>query len=431
MKVAMVSEHASPLAALRPNQISAIAGVSGLGGADAGGQNVHVAALASAIARHGVKVTVYTRRDRPELPRVVRMAPGVAVEHVEAGPTQPLPKDELLPHMDAFSDWLHKAFADDPPDIVHAHFWMSAHAALTAAKPLQIPLAVTFHALGVVKRRHQGANDTSPPERLRIEDNIIRRADQIIATCTDEVFELVRLGADKSRVRVVPCGVDLGTFCPDGPAEPRSARPRLVIVSRFVARKGIDDAIRALANIPEAELVIAGGPSDPKEFEHDAEARRLRAIVAEVGVQGRVTFRCGIDRDAVPRLLRSADLVISVPWYEPFGIVPVEAMACGVPVVASAVGGQIDTVVDGRTGVHVSPKDPSGLARAVRMLLEDAETRRHLGETAARRAKEKYGHDQVARETLAAYDRVLARGSRRPRSAATTARRDRLWSTGP
>jgi glycosyltransferase involved in cell wall biosynthesis len=430
MKVAMVSEHASPLAALRPNQISAIAGVGGLGGADAGGQNVHVAALATAIARRGVQVTVYTRRDRSPLPRVVHMAPGVAVEHVDAGPARPLPKDELLPHMDAFSAWLRRTFLEDPPDIVHAHFWMSAYAALKATKTLGIPVTVTFHALGIVKRRHQGAQDTSPAERLAIEQDVIGQAEQIIATCSDEVFELVRLGADRKRVRVVPCGVDLRAFCPDGPAEPRSAHPRLVVVSRFVARKGIDDAIRALAQLSDAELIVAGGPSSPHEFERDPETRRLRAIARELRVEGRVDFRGGIDRDAVPRLLRSADIVVSVPWYEPFGIVPVEAMACGVPVISSAVGGQIDTVVDGVTGLHVPPRDPATLARAIKTLLEDSALRHRLGTAAARRAREKYGHDHVARETLAAYERVCARPGRRTRAVARS-RSDHMWSAAP
>jgi glycosyltransferase involved in cell wall biosynthesis len=205
-----------------------------------------------------------------------------------------------------------------------------------------------------------------------------------------------------------------------------------VVISRFVARKGIDDAIRALAQLPEAELIVAGGPSDPGQFEDDAEARRLGAIARELGVERRIDFRGGIDRDAVPRLLRSADLVISVPWYEPFGIVPVEAMACGVPVVASAVGGQIDTVLDGVTGVHVPPRDPAGLARALRMLLDDARLRRRLGEAAARRARDKYGHDQVARETMAAYARVpTSRSGRRPMPSAAAGLQEHAWSTGP
>ncbi|HEV3462507.1 MAG TPA: glycosyltransferase, partial [Actinomycetota bacterium] len=236
MRIDMVSEHASPLAVL--------------GGADAGGQNVHVAALSAALARLGAEVVVHTRRDDPELPPRVEAAPGVTVQHVDAGPAQPIPKDELLPHMDEFARRLRESFRSDPPDVVHGHFWMSGRAALAAARPLGIPLVQTFHALGVVKRRHQGTRDTSPPTRLREERTVAREADRIVATCSDEVFELVRMGADLRRVAVVPCGVDLRLFRADGPAAPRSvAGHRLLVVSRLVERKGIGDVVRALAHV--------------------------------------------------------------------------------------------------------------------------------------------------------------------------------------
>ena len=245
MKIAMVSEHASPLAVL--------------GGADAGGQNVHVAALSAALARRGAKVVVYTRRDDPTLPARVDAAPGVTVEHVDAGPARPIPKDDLLPHMEEFGARLRRSFRDDPPDVVHAHFWMSGMAALTAARPLGIPVAQTFHALGVVKRRHQGAKDTSPPSRLREEATLAREVDRIVATCSDEVFELVRMGADLRRVAVVPCGVDLGMFRADGPCAPRRrGMARLLVVSRLVERKGIGDVVAAMARLPGAELVVFG-----------------------------------------------------------------------------------------------------------------------------------------------------------------------------
>ena len=168
MRIALVSEHASPLAAL--------------GGVDAGGQNVHVAALAEAVARRGAQVVVHTRRDDPDLPERVEMAPGVVVHHVDAGPPRPIPKDELLPHMDAFAEQLVAAWRADRPDVVHAHFWMSGYAALKAAGRLGIPVVHTFHALGVVKRRHQGARDTSPPGRLVLEEGIVAQVDRILAT---------------------------------------------------------------------------------------------------------------------------------------------------------------------------------------------------------------------------------------------------------
>ena len=158
MRIDMVSEHASPLAAL--------------GEVDAGGQNVHVAQLATALARRGAEVVVHTRRDDPDLPRRVVLAPGVVVDHVDAGPPRPLPKDDLLPHMGRFAEALHDEWAPAPPDVVHSHFWMSGLAALDAAAGLPVPVAHTFHALGVVKRRHQGAADASPAGRIELERSV-------------------------------------------------------------------------------------------------------------------------------------------------------------------------------------------------------------------------------------------------------------------
>ncbi len=389
MRIAMVSEHASPLGVL--------------GGVDAGGQNVYVAALATELGRLGADVVVYTRRDDPSVPDTVPLAPGVVVHHLRAGPTQPVPKDLLLPHMDAFAAGLRRAWSHDEPDVVHAHFWMSGRAALGAAAPLGIPVVQTFHALGTVKRRHQGNKDTSPPERLQEERSIIRRAERVIATCTDEVFELARLGADLDRVRLLPCGVDLELFDPDGPAEERSpGRRRLVAVGRLVERKGLGTAVSALAQLPDVELVVAGGPH-ASELAHDAEARRLLALARRHGVADRVQLRGRVDRGHVPALMRSADAVVCVPWYEPFGMVAVEAMACGVPVVASAVGGMVDTVVDGVTGVHVPPRDPYRLAEAVRALLDDPSRRGSLGASGAERARARYSWGKVADATLDTY----------------------------
>ncbi len=389
MKVAMVSEHASPLAAL--------------GGVDAGGQNVHVAALATEMATLGSEVTIYTRRDDPDLPCRVAMAPGVVVEHVPAGPPSQLSKDLLLPYMDEFAAHLGRAWSALPPDVVHSHFWMSGRAALGARRVSSVPVVQTFHALGVVKRRNQGAKDTSPPQRLEEENRIIRRADWIISTCSDEVFELKRLGADAGRVSVVPCGVDLDLFSPDGPAAPRrQGLRRLVVVSRLVERKGIGNVISALAHLPDTELVIAGGPAIG-HLSQDPEAQRLRALAATTGVADRVTFLGQIERKRVPPLLRSADAVVCVPWYEPFGIVPLEAMACAAPVVATAVGGMIDTVVDGVTGVHVPPRDPQALVEALGRVLNNEDLRKSLGTNGARRARERYAWRSVAQATLQVY----------------------------
>ncbi|HXH59388.1 glycosyltransferase [Iamia sp.] len=399
MRIALVSEHASPLALL--------------GSDDAGGQNVHVAELARALGRRGVEVVVHTRRDDPSQLRRVEFAPNVVVDHVPAGPAEPIAKDELLPHMAAFADDLAATWSADPPDVVHSHFWMSGLATLAASRRVAVPMLHTFHALGIEKRRQQGGQDTSPGERIAIEAAIARQADALVATTAVESCALQRMGASPTRVAVVPCGVDLSRFHPDGPAHRR--RPgwaRIVAASRLVPRKGVGELITALARVPRTELVIAGGP--PAGLVDDAdEGIRLSQLARRAGVADRVTFLGAVCREEMPALLRSADVVACCPWYEPFGLVAVEAMACGVPVLATAVGGLAETVVHGTTGAHVRPRDPDSIASGLSSLLADDAARRRMGEAAAARART-YGWDDVAERTLeVAHDVLAPRTARR------------------
>jgi glycosyltransferase involved in cell wall biosynthesis len=401
----MVSEHASPLAVL--------------GGADAGGQNVHVAALAAELARRGHTVEVYTRRDDPSLPARVRLGE-FDVVHVPAGPARTVPKDELLPFMPEFGDWLGAQWRAGPPDVVHAHFWMSGVACLLARRMVRFPLALTFHALGVVKRRHQGAADPSPPERLGLERRLAESADAVIATATEEVRELLALGAPAQNLHVVPCGVDAELF--SSPGDPgrhewwrTTAGSRILSLGRLVERKGVATLIEALAAVPGAELVVAGG-----DGRDDPEVHRLRAVAELFGVADRVLLVGPVRREDVPDLIRSADVVACVPWYEPFGIVPLEAMACGRPVVTSAVGGMLDTVVDGVTGVHVPPRDPGRLAAALRSLLDDRRHRFALGRAGARRVADRYTWPSVAADTEHVYNLL----SQRSGATAAPARRE-------
>jgi D-inositol-3-phosphate glycosyltransferase len=381
-RVAMVSEHASPLAQL--------------GGPDAGGQNVYVAQLAGQLARRGHEVVVYTRRDDPGLPERVTTPDGVKVVHVPAGPPAPIPKDELLPYMPEFGAWLAQEWATEPPDVVHAHFWMSGMAAVAGARALGVPVVQTYHALGTVKKRHQGAADTSPPQRLAIESAVGRECGGIIATCEDEVTELIAMGLPRDRISVVPCGVDPVRFAPVAAARRSPAAPRrLLSVGRLVPRKGFDRAIRALAGVPDAELLIAGGP-EPALLGAEPEAERLRAIAEDCGVDDRVTLLGGVSPDRMPQLMSGADLVLSLPRYEPFGIVPVEAMACCAPVVATAVGGQLDTVVDDVTGVLVLPDEDHDLSATVRGLLDDPARLARYGAAGRRRVLARYTWDRVA-----------------------------------
>lgn len=403
LQVELVSEHASPLAAV--------------GAADAGGQNVHVAALALALARQGAQVVVHTRRDDPDLPEEVEPGPGVLVHHVDAGPPRPLARDDLLPHIGTFSGILEARWRDRPPDLVHAHFWMSGLAACHAARPLDIPVVTTFHALGVVKRRHQGAADTSPPERTLAERRIMRWSDRIVATCSDEVFELRRQGAAADRLHVVPCGVDLEHLRPEGPVAERPSDRRVVLsLGRLVERKGVDDVLRAAALLDGVEVWVAGGPP-VDALDADPDVARLRRTAQAVGLGDRVRFLGRADRAEVPRLLRAADVVVCTPWYEPFGMVPLEAMACGRPVVASAVGGLVDTVVDGVTGRLVRPRAPEALAGQLADLLEDPDRAAAMGRAGRERVEGRYGWDAVGRATLAVYRAAIARRSGRDQAA--------------
>ncbi|MFH8487273.1 glycosyltransferase [Streptomyces longisporoflavus] len=393
LSIALVSEHASPLATL--------------GGVDAGGQNVHVACLAGALADRGHRVTVYTRRDATHLPERAALRAGVEVHHVPAGPPEQIPKDELLPHMGEFGRYLARVWRSRPPDLVHSHFWMSGLAALRATRELGLPLLHTYHALGTVKRRHQQFADTSPPKRISLETEVGLGCDRVIATCRDEVAELGRMGVPAAKVGIVPCGVDTDLFTPRGPvAERGDQRHQVLQLGRLVPRKGAAVSVAALAELPETELVVVGGPP-AERLDQDPEIRRLRTLARETGVADRVRFTGGVPSADVPSLLRAADVVLCPADYEPFGIVPLEAMACGRPVVASAVGGQLDTVADPATGRLVPPRDPAALARAVAELLGDSVLREASGEAGRRRVLRRYDWGQVAAATEAAYCEVL------------------------
>ncbi len=400
MRIALVSEHASPLAAI--------------GGVDAGGQNVHVAELAAGLVRHGHSVAVYTRRDDADLAERVITAAGYEVVHVPAGPAAPVPKDDLWPHMAAFADHLTEMLTFQQPGVVHAHFWMSAWASARAARQLNLPLLVTFHALGSVKRRYQGPADTSPLNRIRVEVAVAGAAERIVATATAEVRELALFGIPSGNVSVVPCGVDLEHFTPGPTATPSPAAPerkyryRLLSVGRLVPRKGYDIIIEALIRLPETELLIAGGAGNgdaTPEPEHD----RLVAVAERLGVADRVRLIGQVARADMPDLLRSADLVVCSPWYEPFGIVPLEAMACGVPVVASAVGGMVDTVADSVTGALVPARDPLALAEVIGPLLESPSRRAEFARAGLERVRSRYSWDRVAVDTAAVYQQTVRR----------------------
>jgi D-inositol-3-phosphate glycosyltransferase len=413
MRIALISEHASPLARL--------------GGVDAGGQNVYVDKVARMLARRGHRVDVATRRDDPALPAVVDLDAGVRVIHIDAGPARFVAKEAMLEHMPEFGAELMRGMRGRRGyDVVHANFFMSGLVALALKRRFGIPMVMTFHALGEVRRRHQGAADGFPAERGAIERRIVAIADRVIAECPQDEADLVGLyGTDPERIATVPCGVDLDEFAPADQSAARRAlgldeRAFIVLqLGRMVPRKGVDNVIEAvaqLANRSAARLVVVGGEAAPTGRGTGAEMRRLVDLADACGIADRVLFAGHRQRDELAAYYAACDVFVTTPWYEPFGITPLEAMASARPVVGSAVGGIQHSVVDGVTGFLVAPRDPAALADRLDHLQGDPALARAMGRAGARRVRANFTWSRVAEELEAVYECVLAEsGASAPR----------------
>ena len=393
LKIALISEHASPLATL--------------GGVDAGGQNIYVAHMARCLAEAGHQVDVFTRRDDAMLPTVVHLRPGLRVVHIDAGPPSFVPKEHLLPHMARFASECERLFRNTGGyDVVHANFFMSGLVALHLKHTLGVPFAITFHALGLVRREHQGEADGFPAERIDIERQLVAEADCIVAECPQDRADLVRLyGADERRMVMVPCGFDPAEFSPMDRSRARlelGLDPGEFVVlqlGRMVPRKGVDNVIRSIAHLPPdvpARVLVVGGESEEPDERATPEIGRLRAIARELGVKSRVSFAGRRQRADLRRYYCAADVFVTTPWYEPFGITPLEAMACGTPVIGSAVGGIQYSVVQGVTGYLVPARDPAALAERLAWLHRNPELARALGRAGIRRARSLFTWERVA-----------------------------------
>lgn len=363
----------------------------------AGAPAVRLAELSAAVAGGGHDVTVYTRRDDPDSPERAPTAQGYTVVRIPAGPPEPLPEDELPAHIGTFARGLAGSWAADRPDVAHAHLWMSGVATQVAARGLRVPTVQTFHGLD---RGESGSGVRRTLERL-----LARNAGWVTASSTSEAAELIRMGRSRNGISVVPCGVDLDLFTAHGDIAVRGRTPRIMSVARVLSRRGLEIMIAALPAVVGAEFVIVGGP-DPRYLDDDPEVRRLRALALRLGVAQRVRFTGAVARHDMPALLRSADVVACTPWFEPSGVVPLEAMACGVPVVASAVGGPLDTVVHDVTGLLVPPGRPRKCAAAVSAILREDFLGRSLGLAGRDRASARYSWYRVAEDTARIYDRV-------------------------
>lgn len=404
LRIALISEHASPLAPA--------------GSVDAGGQNIYVAQVARWLASAGHEVDVLTRRDDPSLPAIVKLAPKVRVMHVEAGPAHFVPKEDLLQHMPEFARQVDALLRRGACyDVLHANFFMSGWVGLRLKRQHGLPLVTTFHALGLVRREHQGEADRFPPDRIAIEHALIHGSDRVIAECPQDAVDMKRLyGASEERLETVPCGVDTGAFRPGNKG---LARRRLGLspdgftvlqLGRLVPRKGIDNVIRAMALLPSSlgsRLVIVGGDSACPDDMTTPEIGRLRGLARSLGVEARVHFVGRRERHELRDWYVAADVFVTTPWYEPFGITPLEAMACGTPVIGAAVGGIAHTVVDGLTGCLVPPNDPQSLAQRITHLLSDRALAREMGRAGVRRVRSMFTWWHVAKHLAEVYGELV------------------------
>lgn len=402
-RIAFISEHASPLSAL--------------GGVDGGGQNVYVGELAQKLAAQGYQIDIFTRRENRQSPRLVQWNDRIRIIHVDAGPAVVIPKEEILPFMSAFRDDMLIFMADEQVDyeLIHANFFMSALVAMQIKALLDIPFVVTFHALGHIRRIHQGDKDKFPPERIAIEEEVIRNADQIIAECPQDRDDLRYFyNAPAGKITVIPCGVNLEELYPIDKITARRflQLPRkefiLLQLGRMVPRKGVDTVIEALAKLERThnvKLVIVGGECDT--CGRNTELERLSQLAKDKGVHSKVIFTGQKGRRELKYYYTAADLFITTPWYEPFGITPLEAMACGTPVIGSNVGGIKYSVADGQTGALVPPRDPEALARKIGSLMKSPELLKKMSGEAIRRVNGMFTWDLVAKKMGILYQLVI------------------------
>jgi len=416
-RIALISEHASPLGLL--------------GGADSGGQNVYVGRLARCLAQSGHTVDIFTRRDHGDLPETVAWGDGVRIVHVPAGPSCHVRKEELLPYMEAFTAFVRRFCAQQerPYDLVHANFFMSGIVAMALKQSFGTPFVITFHALGRVRRLYQREADDFPDERFAVEERLVREADRIIAECPQDEADLVGLyNAEPAKIAVIPCGFDPAEFAPVSKPLARIAlgmppEQRLVVqVGRLVPRKGVDNVVRGFARLTvchgiAAHLAIVGGESNEPDPVITPEIGRLQAIAVQEGVAGQVTFVGRRGRAALKDYYSAADVFVTTPWYEPFGITPVEAMACGTPVVGADVGGIKFSVAHGETGYLVPPNDPEALAERIAYLYAHPQLLAEFGRQAIRRSNDFFTWQRVATMVAALYEDVLVTSPTRPGAA--------------
>jgi len=410
----MLSFHTCPLATL--------------GGKDTGGMNVYVRDLSRELGRRGVQLDVFTRSQDEHQPHVKEdLGFGNRVIHVPAGPEVPLPKEILYEHVPEFVGGIREFTRANNLhyDLVHAHYWLSGVAARSLRQAWGAPFVQMFHTLGHMKNRiAQSADERESELRVRVETELMAQADQLIAATPAETAQMQWLyGADASRVVVIPPGVDTQLFHPSSMPGAKAHlgldvdRILLLFVGRIEPLKGLETLLRALALLKQrgvcqceqlALSIIGGEPEDA--VTQNAELERIKALRQELGLNGMVTFLGKQSQDDLPDYYAAADVVIMPSHYESFGMVALEAMACGTPVIASEVGGLAFLVRDGETGYTVPDRDPELLADRICRLITDPLLRARMSERAAEYARN-YSWHIIAEKILTLYGGLLAKNA--------------------
>ncbi len=418
LRICMLSVHTCPLAVL--------------GGKETGGMNVYVRELTREWGRRGHQVDVYTRNANPDIPAVSQaLGPTTQVIHVTAGPTHPIPKEEIANYVDDFvAGVLQHASGHPPYDVIYSHYWLSGLVALKLRERWRTPFVQMFHTLGKMKNQ-VAANESERASERRItaEQRLLDEADHIVAgSPMDEHHMVHEYGAHPDRITVIPPGVDMSHFYP----RPRwAARTRvgvapatfmILYVGRIEPLKGLETLLRAVKHLSERcchlkdiTVVIIGGDASVPPEEMDAEMKRLLDLRDTLGLQDLVTFLGKQGQDVLPDYYSAADVVVMPSYYESFGMVALEAMACETPVVASKVGGLLFTVIDGVTGYHVPSGDPEALAQKLECLMTHPEIRHVLGQHALHAARH-YAWPYIGDRVLELFQQLMREHPQSPLS---------------
>jgi D-inositol-3-phosphate glycosyltransferase len=408
----MLSVHTCPLATL--------------GGKETGGMNVYVRDLSRELGRRGFHVDVFTRSQDPCIPYVSHaLGPNGRVVHIPAGPEAPIGKNAIYAHLPEFTRRVLDFAARERIryDIIHSHYWLSGCVAEDLRGAWHVPFVQMFHTLGHMKNRVALRPEERESDlRIGVETEVICEADHLIAATQAEKAQLMWLyGADPDRITIIPPGVDVTHFRPLPRAEAKARihvppdGHMLLFVGRIEPLKGIDTLLRAVALLnaqappwmPQVCLAVIGGNPGPEGVAENEEMARLLELRQELGIGDIVTFLGAKDQDALPDYYAAADIVIVPSHYESFGLVALEAMACGTPVIASEVGGLAYLVKDGQTGFHVPYRDPEALAEKIMLLLNDPVLREKLGRQAVAYAQD-YAWPRIADQVLDVYQGLLA-----------------------